>query len=176
MNVISPKEPTASSSSKRVKPTKSNAASSETDPKDASNVAPKTSQHQSNKAVTHSGNPKDAPSVNPKTSTPYGNKAPLLLANFWPPDLIQQIRNTIATKSPNLDAPLFHFELSLEAAHNNYCLMKHFNHDIGKALEAQQDLPLRYSSEFRMAATLAPLLGLHPNWDCFKIFLNKGLD
>jgi hypothetical protein len=176
-NVISPKEPTALSSSKRTKPTKSDAAFSETDPKDAPNITPKTSQHQSNEAVTHSGNPKDAPSINPNSSTPYGIEAPLPLANFWPPDLIQQIiRNAIANKSPKPDDPLFPFNLSLEAVHKNYCLMKHFNHNIGKALEAQQNSPLGYGSEFRMAATLAPLLRLHPNWDCFKILLNKGSD
>jgi hypothetical protein len=107
---------------------------------------------------------------------PYGNEAPLLPANFWPPDLIQQIRNAIATESPKPDAPLFHFKLSLEAAHKNYCLMKHFDHDIGKALEAQQNSPLGYGSEFRTAATLAPLLRLHPNWDCFMILLKKGSD
>jgi hypothetical protein len=41
--------------------------------------------------------------------------------------------------------------------------MKCFNYNIGKALEAQQNSPLRYGSEFRKAATLAILLGLHPN-------------
>ncbi len=30
--------------------------------------------------------------------------------------------------------------------------------------------------EFRTAATLAPLLGLHSNWDCFKILLNERSD
>jgi hypothetical protein len=43
-------------------------------------------------------------------------------------------------------------------------------------LEAQQNSPLGYGSEFRIAATLAPLLGLQPIWDCFKILLNEGSD
>jgi hypothetical protein len=176
MNEISPEEPTTLSSSKRTKPTKSNAASSETNPNDAPNISPKTSQPQRNKAVTHTGNSKVAPSLDPKSSTPYGNEAPLTPASFWTPDLIQQIRNAIAIKSPKPDAPLFHFEPSREAAHKNYCLMKRFNYNIEKALEAQQNSPLGYGSEFRMAATLAPLLGLHPNWDCFKILLKEGSD
>jgi hypothetical protein len=121
-----------------------------------------TSQQQSNEAVTHSGNPKDAPSINPKSSMPYGNKAPLLLANFWPPDLIQQIRNAIATESPKPDGPLFQFELSLEAAHKNYCLMKHFNYDIGKALESQQNSPLGYGSELEQQPTLLHSLASTP--------------
>ncbi len=54
--------------------------------------------------------------------------------------------------------------------------MKQFNHNIGKALEAQHNSPLGYRSEFRMAATLAPLLGLHPTWDRFKILLKEGSD
>jgi hypothetical protein len=51
-----------------------------------------------------------------------------------------------------------------------------FDHDIGKALEAQQNSPLGYDSEYRTAATLAPHLGLHPNWNCFNILPNKGSD
>jgi hypothetical protein len=54
--------------------------------------------------------------------------------------------------------------------------MKRFNYNIGKALEAQQNSPLEYVSEFRTAATLAPILRLHPNWDCFKILLKEGSD
>jgi hypothetical protein len=53
--------------------------------------------------------------------------------------------------------------------------MKIFNHNIlEQALAAQKDSALGYGSEFRNAETLAPLLGIDPNWNCFKKLLNNG--
>ncbi len=162
---------------KSLKHQSNEAAARSNNPEDAStSIDPKSSQHQHNKALACSNNPKDTSNANPKISMPDGKEAPPLLESFWPPDLIQEIRKVIITNSPKPDAPLFHFKLSLEAAHKNFCLMRRFNNSIGKALEAQNNSPLGYRSEFKPAATLAPLLCYHPNWNWFENLLREGSD
>jgi hypothetical protein len=52
--------------------------------------------------------------------------------------------------------------------------VRKFNNDIEQALNAQQDSPLRYGSEFRKPSTLKPLLSCQPNWKCFKRLLKNG--
>jgi hypothetical protein len=67
------------------------------------------------------------------------------------------------------------FEMSSEAAHKNYCILKtKFNNNINQAILPQMDSPLGYGSEFQKSTTLAPLLHLHPNWTFLNLLLNKG--
>jgi hypothetical protein len=96
--------------------------------------------------------------------------------NFWPPNIVELVKSNLRMDSPPPTAPLFIFKLSQEAAHRNYCMLKRFNMSIGKALGAQSNSPLGYGSEFKKAATLQPLLHLHPNWPQFKKLLNEGSD
>ncbi len=53
-------------------------------------------------------------------------------------------------------------------------MLKRFELCITRALDAQQDSPLGFGSEFRKAATLRPLLHRHPNWIRFESLLNEG--
>ncbi len=67
----------------------------------------------------------------------------------FPPDLIdiiQSIREMVCTQPQQ---PNFFFELTLEAAEKNFLVLKGHNMDLGKAITAQQDLPLVYGSEFK---------------------------
>jgi hypothetical protein len=67
------------------------------------------------------------------------------------------------------------FEMSSEATHKNYCILKtKFNNNIKQAILAQMDSPPEYGSEFRKSTTLAPLLHLHPNWTHLNLLLNDG--
>ncbi len=67
------------------------------------------------------------------------------------------------------------FSVEAQAANKNYCIMRRFDNNLGKALKAQQDLPLGYGFEFQKADVLEPLFHLHPKWERFKNLLNNGL-
>ncbi len=121
---------------------------SNSEPNDASSIASLTLQKASTPLNAISN--LDPPPLHPPT-------------NFWPPNPLTIIKSIInilcATPSP----PLFKFNLNLEAVHRNYLVMRKFNNDIEQALNAQQDSPLGYGSEFRKPSTLEPLLTCHPN-------------
>jgi hypothetical protein len=70
--------------------------------------------------------------------------------------------------------PSVRFELSEEAAIKNFCVMRKFNGCLKSAIEAQQDSPVGYGSEFRSPTVLEQLLHLHPNWTHFKRLLTHG--
>jgi hypothetical protein len=83
--------------------------------------------------------------------------------NFWPENLLKIIKSMVNVPCTTPSPPLFEFKLTLEAAHKNYCIVRKFNNNIKKALNAQQHTPLGYNSEFRQQSTLDPLLACHPN-------------
>jgi hypothetical protein len=121
----------------------------------------------------------NAPSVeNPspfpqKASNP--NDAPSVEAHsYWPDEIIPIIKSILSTITSSPKPSLFTFVLSLEAAHKNYCVIKRFNNNLGKALKAQQDSPLGYGSKFQKADVLEPLFHLHPKWERFKNLLKDG--
>lgn len=66
--------------------------------------------------------------------------------------------------------------MSEEAAERNWMVLKKYDKNLGVALEAQSNSPLGYGSEFRSAATLRPLLRLHPLWDRLERILQQGVD
>jgi hypothetical protein len=67
----------------------------------------------------------------------------------FPPDLIDIIQSIRETACTQLQQPNFFFELTSEAANKNFLVLKQHNMDLGKAITAQQDLPLGYGSEFK---------------------------
>jgi hypothetical protein len=82
----------------------------------------------------------------------------------------------MATPSWAPSKPLFESNLLSKATHKNYFLLKHvFDHDIEKALLAQQDLPLGYGPEFKPITTLERVFVRRPVWEQMKSVLACGL-
>lgn len=86
---------------------------------------------------------------------------------------MEKIAQVTSLPSRALQQPLFSFELTLEAAQRNYCVLKKFG-SLEKAIQAQGDSPLSYGSEFRLPPELEPILHLHPNWPQFLRLLTDG--
>ena len=94
---------------------------------------------------------------------------------WWPPNITKEIIRTILNEPcPKPSSPLFSFKLTEEAANKNFCIMRKFNWCLKSAIEAQQDSPVGYGSEFRSVTVLERLLYLHPNWTHFKRLLTHG--
>jgi hypothetical protein len=84
----------------------------------------------------------NAPSV--KNPRPFPQKASnpdnapsVKTHSYWPDEIIPIIKSIFSTITPSPKPSLFTFDLSLEAAHKNYCIMKRFDSNLGKALKAQ---------------------------------------
>ena len=82
---------------------------------------------------------------------------------------------TAKLPSNDLTPSPFAFELSLEAAHKNFCILRQYG-SIGEAIKQNQNSPIVPGSEFRPASQLEPVLHLHPNWPEFKRLINEGSD
>jgi hypothetical protein len=54
------------------------------------------------------------------------------------------------------ESPLFKFEMNGAAAESNFLVLRKFNFDLEKALEAQVGSPVGYGSEFRKGELLLP--------------------
>ncbi len=67
--------------------------------------------------------------------------------------------------------PEFFFELMPEAAKKNFLVLKQHNMDLGQAIAAQQDLPLRYGSEFKPPQVLQQLFLHHLLWTRMETIL-----
>ncbi len=93
---------------------------------------------------------------------------------WWPPNIITIITKILATPTTPQKASLFTFELTQEASHRSFCVLKRFNKNLQLAIDAQQNSVTSYGSEFRPASILEPLLGLHPNWKHLKQLLLHG--
>lgn len=70
--------------------------------------------------------------------------------------------------------PLFKFELTMKAALQNYLVLLKHNLSLESALNAQQDTPLGYGSEFRPVSVIEPLFEKHPMWPRLKQILTSG--
>jgi hypothetical protein len=90
------------------------------------------------------------------TSVPSGPIEPTEARSCWPKDLVGTVRTIINTKWAKLRRPEFSFELTEEAARRNFLVFKKYNLDLKAALNAMQDTPLGYGSEFRKPSVLKP--------------------
>jgi hypothetical protein len=59
----------------------------------------------------------------------------------WPTDLIQRVTATANLPSHNLMLLPFAFELSLEAAHKNFCILRQYG-SIGEAIKQNPNSPM----------------------------------
>ena len=93
----------------------------------------------------------------------------------WPENLIALISTVSNRPSPSLIPPLFSFELLIEAAQRNYCVLRKCG-SLEQAIQQQKDSPVGYGSEFCHPTELEPILHLHPNWPHFHQLLQEGSD
>ena len=84
------------------------------------------------------------------------------------------IKSIVNLHSPCPEAPLFTLDMTAEATKKNYIILKSFNFDVKRALEAQARSPVGYSSEFRRREVLQPLLQNHPLWPRLENLLIFG--
>ncbi len=66
--------------------------------------------------------------------------------------------------SPEPTPPEFVFKLTEEAAAKNFIILKKYNFDLEKAIDAQKSSPLGYGSKFRPPHTLRRIFQHHPLW------------
>ena len=84
------------------------------------------------------------------------------------------ILSIIKSYSPCPECLLFNFKMNSEAAEKNFLVLKSFDFNIGRAIEAQAKSPVGYGLEFRKGGILFPLFQNHPLWPSMKDLLKFG--
>jgi hypothetical protein len=69
----------------------------------------------------------------------------------------------LSTNTPTRP-PLFIFESSKEASLHNEIVLENYSYNVHKAIIAQENSQVSYSSEFRNPSILEEILEHHPNW------------
>jgi hypothetical protein len=82
-----------------------------------------------------------------------------------PENIMEIIENIVKLMSTCPKSPLFKFEMNGEAAELNFQVLRRFNFDLGKAIEAQARSPMGYGPECRKGEVLLPLSQHHPLWN-----------
>jgi hypothetical protein len=93
----------------------------------------------------------------------------------WPTDLMERITAITALPSPPLNQPPFSFQLTREASHKNFCILRKFG-TLEATIRAHPNTPLDYGSEFRPPGQLEQILQSHPNWSEFRRLIENGSD
>ena len=75
-----------------------------------------------------------------------------------------------------MTTPEFSFQMSEEAAHKNWSVLKRYNLDLSQALEANKSSQLGYGSEFRPVSSLDRIFKNHPLWTRLSSQLKNGAD
>ncbi len=99
-----------------------------------------------------------------------GNNHP----KIWPANMMSIILSIVKSHSPCPECPLFNFKMNSEAAEKIFMILKSFDFNIGRAIEAQAKSPMGYGSKFRKGGILFPLLQNHPLWPRMKDLLEFG--
>ena len=95
-------------------------------------------------------------------------------ANYWSDDLLGEISRTINKPYLHPFETEFKFKLNKDSAAKNFCILKKYGKDLGKAIEAQSRSPLGYGLEFRPTSTLENIFNRQPNWSRMKDILENG--
>jgi hypothetical protein len=110
--------------------------------------------------------PQTAPPKTTSKSPPEPPSPPVasLSPSATPVELPQLIAKIVNTPVPTASQTAFQFELTPAAAIRNALILEQHHFDLGKAIRAEGNSPLKYGSEFCPKSILAPLLDRHPNW------------
>jgi len=76
--------------------------------------------------------------------SPLFHSLSLTEAESW---LVQTIYSVLHTPLPQIQAPIFTFEMTPEAAEQNFHLLDHYKFDLGLAISKQAYSPVSYSSK-----------------------------
>ena len=95
-------------------------------------------------------------------------------SDYWPDDLLGAISRTINKPCIHPSETECKFKLNKESAAKNFCILKKYGKDLGKAIKAQSKSPLGYGSEFRPTSNLDNIFNRHPNWSRMKDILENG--
>jgi hypothetical protein len=98
----------------------------------------------------------------------------LLNQNNWPNNLISLIKNVLGTPCDMPLDPEFSFKLSDEAAMHNLTVLRKYQFNLGKALEANKDSPLGPGIEFKPPNVLHKSFSLHLLWSYMEAILAHG--
>ena len=66
------------------------------------------------------------------------------------------------------------YDFSAEACRHNSKLLKRYDYDLEKLIEAHLNSDLSCGTEFRPRGLLRSLLHLHPNWNALEKYLDNG--
>jgi len=84
------------------------------------------------------------------------------------------VKRSFGTPSPDLNPPLFIFNLSKEAAEYNAAILTACNFDLNRIIKRQHPSQISYGSEFRPSHQLQELFVFHPLWPNLKETLENG--
>jgi hypothetical protein len=88
--------------------------------------------------------------------------------------MISRIKQVLGTPCNTPSAPEFRFEFLEEAAKHNSEVLRKYNYDLSRALEAQKDSLLDPGKEFKPLDVLWQVFGLHPLWSRIEAILTHG--
>ena len=116
------------------------------------------------------------PKIHPKNIFGSSSQNQLIEAstNYWPDDLLSTISLILNVQCPQPSKPEFQFQINKESEAKNFCIMNKYFKDLSKAIVAQFNSPLGYSSESLPTNSLEVLFSRHPNWTRMKNILEKG--
>jgi hypothetical protein len=99
---------------------------------------------------------------------------PPILPFDWPNNLINRICEVMQTPWATPMPTEFSFEFTSEAAEHNLAIMRKYDFELGRALEANKYSPLGPGKEFKPSNVLRKIFSLHPLWQQTKSILELG--
>ena len=100
---------------------------------------------------------------------------PIFVEGCWfPVNLIDICKYVQASSPRKMNKPAFEFVPSKAAAEKNRSVLKSFDLDLSKALEAEKGSQLAYGSEFKDVKLLELIFQHHPLWSRMKSHLSYG--
>jgi len=92
----------------------------------------------------------------------------------WPTNLLSIVKQILKEPPRPMNETKFKFDISNTAAQHNWNILQQYA-NLGEALIADKNSPLRYGSEFRSTTSLEKVFNCHPLWPRFKSILTHGI-
>ena len=109
-----------------------------------------------------------------QSKAPWYNSKTNLNSTWWPTKISTVVKSITSNRNKRPEPSPFQFELSTEAAHKNFSVLRKSNFNLQRVIQANKLSPIGYGSEFRNHSTLAPLLDPHPRWHLLQNLLVNG--
>jgi len=92
----------------------------------------------------------------------------------WPANLLSIVETVLANPIPRMNETQFQFKPTLDAAKHNWQILQQYA-NLGEAINAEGNSPLRYGSEFRSPSSLERIFTHHPLWPRLRNILSSGI-